>query len=475
MTIQRANTIGSDDGRGSAAVDTAPQSALRARRPPMRLIMGSVIGTTIEFNDFFVYATAAVIVFPALFFPSADPTTSILASFAAFGAAFVARPIGGMLFGYLGDRIGRTRVLVYTLMTMGLATVVIGLLPAATSPGWQLLAPTLLVAMRLIQGLGLGGEWSGAALLATENAPRGRTAFYGSLTQLGAALGFGIATATFLVLSTQLSHADFFAWGWRIPFLMSAVLVFVGLWVRVSLQETPVFEEVIASHQVDRAPLRDALKDWRQLLRGTGLAVSTFALFYLLTTFSLTFATTPADAAAAQAAATAAGTTFDPAAFAPGLGYSRPEVLIALLVGVGFLTITTLLSGPATVRFGRKRYLTAVNISIMIFGLASVPLLSFGTGGALAVLFIGFLLIGAAFGPMAAVITEMFPARIRFTGSALAYNAAGILGAAIAPYVAVSLWHTGGDGVLWVGVYLTALAGVSLISVRAGGELDARP
>ena len=223
--------------------------------PRSRVIFASLIGTSIEFYDFYVYATAAVLVFPALFLPGDDPTLSLLKSFAAFGAAFVARPIGSIVFGHFGDKIGRKGTLVASLLTMGLATVLIGCLPTALTPGWEILAPALLVLMRFAQGLGLGGEWSGAALLATENAPEGKRAIYGTFPQLGAPIGFIVATGVFLILATTMSPEEFLAWGWRVPFLASAVLVIIGLYVRFKLIESPAFQKAIDSGEVVKVPL----------------------------------------------------------------------------------------------------------------------------------------------------------------------------------------------------------------------------
>lgn len=420
-----------------------PPSAAR----PWRIIGASVVGTTIEFSDFFVYATAAVLVFPTVFFPGSNPTTALLSSLAVFGTAFVARPIGGLLFGSLGDRIGRRRTLMLTLMTMGVATVGIGLLPAATEPGWGLAAPALLVVLRFCQGVGLGGEWSGAALLATENAPRSRTSFYSVFPQLGASLGFAFATASFLILSATLTNAEFLAWGWRIPFLASAVLIIVGLWIRRSLQETPAFRSMTEHNTVERAPLRRVLlHSPGALFVGIVMPITAFALSYLLTTFAVSYATAT------------------PSAFPSGLGINRDVVLVTLIGGIVLLAAATLLSAPLIDRAGRRRYLVLLNIAVIILGMLLMPLTDLGTGGALAALAIGFILAGLALGPLPAVLTELFPLNLRYSGSAVAYNTAGILGAALAPFIAVALWHAT-DNLLLVGAYLATLAAISLIAV----------
>jgi len=428
--------------------------------------MASLIGTSIEFYDFYVYATAAVLVFPALFFPNTDQTTSLLASFAAFGAAFVARPVGSVLFGHFGDRIGRKGALVATLLTMGIATVLIGFLPTATTPGWAFLAPAFLVILRFCQGLGLGGEWSGAALLATENAPEGKRAIYGTFPQLGAPIGFILANGVFLLLSTTLSTEEFTSWGWRVPFLGSAVLVIVGIYVRFRLIETPAFQKVIDTKQVVKVPVGRVFRfSWIPLIQGTLIMLATYVLFYLMTTFTLTYGTAASSVDAAQAAAEAQGAPFNADTFLTGLGYSRNDFLIMLIVGVVFFGIFTLVSGPLAERFGRRKHLIITTIGILIFGLLFVPLFGAGFVGVMALLIIGFTLMGLTFGPMAAVLPELFPTNVRYTGSAISYNVSSILGAAVAPFIAVALWQAADGSTVLVGVYLSAMAVITLAAL----------
>ena len=257
---------------------------------PGRILFASLIGTTIEFFDFYIYATAAVLVFPHLFFQQGDDTSALLQSLATFAIAFFARPIGAAIFGHYGDRVGRKATLVAALMTMGLSTVVIGLLPTYDSVG--VLAPLLLALCRLGQGLGLGGEWGGAVLLATENAPKGKAAWYGMFPQLGAPIGFICATGAFLVLSDVLTNEQFLAFGWRIPFLASALLVFVGLYVRLRLTETPAFRKTLEKQERVKVPLATILSDHKMpLFLGTFCGLATFVLFYLMTVFSLSWGT----------------------------------------------------------------------------------------------------------------------------------------------------------------------------------------
>jgi metabolite-proton symporter len=436
-----------------------------------RVILASLIGTSIEFYDFYVYATAAVLVFPALFFTSEDPTTALLASFAVFGVAFIARPVGSILFGHFGDRIGRKGTLVGSLLTMGIATVLIGCLPTAQVPGWEFWAPFLLVVMRFCQGLGLGGEWSGAALLATENAPAGKRAVYGTFPQLGAPIGFIVANLLFLALSMTMSAEQFAAWGWRIPFLLSAVLVIVGLYVRLKLVETPAFQKVVDTGEVAKLPVARVFRtSWRQIVLGTFIMLATYVLFYLMTAFTLTYGTTAATPEAAQAAAEKAGKSFSATGFVAGLGYSRNDFLVMLIIGVVFFGVFTLVAGPLAERFGRRRTLIWVTIGIIVFGLLFVPLFAGGFVGTMALLIVGFTLMGLTFGPMGAELPELFPTNVRYTGSAVAYNLSSVLGAAVAPTIAVWLWTVGHGSTVWVGVYLSLAGVLTLVALVLSKE-----
>ena len=439
--------------------------------PRSRVILASLIGTSIEFYDFYVYATAAVLVFPTLFFPAQAPATALLSSFAVFGAAFIGRPLGSILFGHFGDRIGRKGTLIASLLTMGIATFLIGCLPSASTPGWTVLAPLLLVILRFAQGVGLGGEWSGAALLATENAPAGKRAIYGTFPQLGAPIGFIVANVLFLVLNLTLSPEAFAAWGWRIPFLASALLVIVGLYVRFRLVEAPAFTKVLDSGAVARVPLARVFRtSWRQLILGTFIMLATYVLFYLMTTFTLAFGTTATSASTAAAAAKAAGKPFNPATFVPGLGYSRNEFLIMLIIGVVFFGIFTLVSGPLAEKYGRRRMLSVVTAGIIVFGLLFVPLSGGGIVGVMAWLIIGFSLMGLTFGPMGAELPELFATNVRYTGSGISYNFSSIIGAAVAPYIALALWGLAGGSTILVGIYLSVAAVLTFIALRISKE-----
>ncbi|MCK0209917.1 MHS family MFS transporter [Starkeya koreensis] len=440
----------------SSTLAAAPAGAVA--NPRSRVILASLIGTTIEFYDFYVYATAAVLVFPHLFFPAGNDTAALLASFAIFGAAMVARPLGAIFFGHLGDRSGRKVTLVGALLTMGIATFLIGVLPTFHQAGW--LAPALLVVMRLAQGFALGGEWSGAALVATENAPPGKRAVFGTFPQLGAPLGFILANGLFLIIAALMPSEDpsrpsdaFLNWGWRIPFLFSIVMVAIGLWVRLNLVESAAFEKTVKSGKVRKLPLASVFRTHgRELVLGTFYMLATYVLFYLMTTFSLSYG---------RAAV---------AAKLPGLGYDYTTFVLMMIIGVVFFGIFTMLSGPWADRWGRRRTLIAVTLGIIAFGLVWVPMLAAGPVGVMAWLILGFSLMGMTFGPMGALLPELFPANVRYTGSGIAYNVSSILGAAVAPFIAVALWSYGAGSPFWVGVYLSSMAVLTLIALLLGHE-----
>ncbi len=403
---------------------------------PAQVLFASLIGTSIEFFDFYIYATAAVLVFPRLFFPASDPTSATLASLATFGIAFLARPIGSAIFGHFGDRVGRKTTLVAALLTMGVSTVVIGLLPTYASIG--VAAPLLLATCRFGQGLGLGGEWGGAVLLAIENAPPGKRAWYGMFPQLGAPIGFLFSGGIFLVLSRVLTDEQFFAFGWRIPFVASAVLVLVGLYVRLTITETPVFKSALTSGKRVRVPMFTVLRDHpRELVIGTLASLATFVLFYLMTVFALTWGTT-------------------------ALGFTRTEFLLIQLFGVLFFGLFIPV-GAVLAAKGRKRTLIAVTVGIGLFGLVFGPMFQPTLAGAMATLAVGLSLMGLTYGPLGTVLSELFPTSVRYTGSSLTFNLAGIFGASLAPYIATYL--AGRFGIQYVGYYLAAAAALTLVGL----------
>jgi metabolite-proton symporter len=403
-----------------------------------QVLFASLIGTTIEFFDFYIYATAAVLVFPGLFFPPSDPASATLASLATFAIAFVARPIGSALFGHFGDRIGRKATLVAALLTMGISTVAIGLLPTYASIG--VAAPVLLSLCRFGQGLGLGGEWGGAVLLAVENAPPGRRAWYGMFPQLGAPIGFFFSGGVFLLLSELLTEDQFFAYGWRIPFLASAALVLVGLYVRLTISETPVFRAALARQQRVRLPMVVVLRDYTgTLVKGILASLATFVLFYLMTVFALSWGTNQ-------------------------LHYTRATFLIIQLVGILFFAATIPLSAALAER-GRRATLIWVTVAIGAFGLVLAPMLTAGIGGATLAMVVGLSLMGLTYGPLGTTLSELFPTAVRYTGSSLTFNLAGIFGASLAPYIATYLATE--YGLQYVGYYLTGAAALTLVGLLA--------
>lgn len=404
--------------------------ASTADNSPRRVLFASLIGTTIEFFDFYIYATAAVLVFPQLFFPDADPASAVLQSLATFAIAFFARPLGSAVFGHFGDRVGRKATLVAALLTMGLSTIAIGLLPTYAQIG--VAAPLLLALCRFGQGLGLGGEWGGAVLLATENAPPGKRAWYGMFPQLGAPLGFLCSGSIFLLLSEVLSDQQFFSWGWRVPFIASAALVLVGLWVRLRITETPVFQKALDTEARVSLPMLSVFRHHgRALVLGTIVALATFVLFYLMTVFCLTWGTT-------------------------ALGYTREQFLVLQLLGTLFFGLMIPFSAVFADRHGRRRTLLWVSAGIAVFGLFLAPLLNGGTWGTLLALVLGLSLMGYTYGPLGTILSELYPTTVRYTGSSLSFNLAGIFGASLAPYIAT--WLAQHYGLQFVGYYLSAAA-----------------
>ena len=440
---------GSDiDMAGNAGVGTpSPRTAARgAATSPTglgRIVLASLVGTTIEFYDFYIYGTAAALVVGQAFFPQSAPGTQALNAFLTFGIAFVARPVGSVLFGHFGDRIGRKSTLVASMLVMGLSTFLIGLLPGYATAG--ALAPWLLCLLRFGQGIGLGGEWGGAALLATENAPTGRRAWFGMFPQLGPPLGFLMANGLFLSLLLGLGETTFVAWAWRIPFLVSAALVAIGLYLRVSMQETPAFLDAMRRQERVRVPLAEMLgRHWRPLIQGSLSIVVCYALFYISTVFALGYGV---------------GTRHIP----------RSDFLGMLCIAVVFMAIATPISAALADRFGRRPVLMAASGLAALSGFLMPGMLGSGsTGEVLAFLSIELGLMGLTFAPLGALLPELFPTRVRYTGASSAYNLGGILGASLAPFAAQLLLERG--GLAWVGYYVTAAAVISFLAVASMRE-----
>ena len=403
-----------------------------------RIAFASFIGTAIEFYDFYIYGLAVAMVIGPIFFPGSDPAAQALNAFLTFGIAFLARPLGALLFGHFGDRIGRKTTLVASLLVMGVSTTLIGVLPGHDLIGWA--APALLCLLRFGQGIGLGGEWGGAALLAAEYAPKGKRGWFGMFPQLGPPVGFLCATGSFLLLSQLLDEEQFRAWGWRIPFLASAALVIVGLYVRLKLTETPVFTQSLATRQPVKLPLAQLLfHHAAPLLLGALAMVVCYALFYISTVFSLSYGTTT-------------------------LGIPRPQFLGMLCVAVVFMAVATPLAAIAGDRYGRRPVLLAAGSAALLSGFLLAPMLGSGSPWQItAFLSIELFLMGATFAPMGALLPELFPTAVRYTGAGAAYNLGGILGASLAPYIAQQLVLHG--GLAWVGGYISAAAAISVLAV----------
>ncbi|SNB61583.1 metabolite-proton symporter [Arboricoccus pini] len=413
-----------------------------------RIATASLIGTAIEFYDFYIYGTAAALVVGAIFFPPGDSASQSLNAFLTFGIAFLARPLGSAFFGHFGDRIGRKSTLVASLLVMGLSTTLIGVLPSYEQIG--VAAAILLCLLRFLQGIGLGGEWGGAALLATESAPAGRKAWYGMFPQLGPSVGFIMANGLFLALLFLLDDAQFRAWGWRVPFLASFVLVAIGLYVRLKISETPAFSRVLASAPPESVPFVSLFRHhWLPVLQGSLAMVVCYALFYISTVFALSHGV-------------------------GALGISRSAFLTLLCFAIPAMAIATPISGHLSDRYGRRPILLVGSLAAALSGL-SLPYL-LGSGSLLGVylfLVLELGLMGVTFAPMGALLPELFPTRVRYSGASIAYNMGGILGGSLAPYVAQILVDRG--GLSYVGYYVTAaglLSFLAVCSMRETANLD---
>jgi metabolite-proton symporter len=411
---------------------------------PARVLLASMIGTTIEFFDFYVYATAAVLVFPTLFFPNSDPTTALLASFATFSIAFFARPLGALVFGHFGDRVGRKATLVAALLTMGISTVVIGALPGYAQIG--VTAPLLLALCRFGQGFGLGGEWGGAVLLATENAPKGQRGWYGMFPQLGAPLGLFLASSVFWGLLHFISQDALLSWGWRVPFLASIVLIAIGLWVRLSITETPEFQKAIEKAERVAVPALELLKRHRRaLFLATFMALVTFVFFYICTAYLLSYSVKVA-------------------------GISFLHALGVQIYGSVLFGITTIAAGKLGDRFGRHELLMASALAIAALSFVLGPLLTSGIAGIYAFMGLGMLAFGLNYGILGTTLAAQFPTQVRYTGSSITFNLAGIFGASLAPYIAT--WLQSNYGISYVGYYLLAASLVTIGCIFASARTD---
>ena len=420
------------------------------------VIAASMVGTAIEFYDFYAYGTAAANYFPKVFFgDTTNPTVALLASLLTFAIAFIARPLGSLVFGHFGDRMGRKTTLVVSLLTMGIATFLIGCLP--TYNQWGVAAVAVLCLCRFVQGIGLGGEWSGAALVATENAPEDKRALYGSFPELGAPIGFFLSNGTYFLLETFNDNDAMLAWGWRVPFLLSSILVIVGLVVRVQMEETPIFRMAQEQKKVVKSPLTEVFKkSWKEVIQATFLVAVTYTLFYTLATWSLAWGTKTVEQGGGN------------------LGFSNQEYLLMLMIAVCVFAAFIVISCVNADKFGRKRVIIISSCCLVAFALLFPYLLDPAVVGQrnfaanLLFLCLGFALMGTAFGPIGAFLPELFDANVRYSGSGIGYNLAAIVGAAFVPTIATWLSHNW--GVHSVGLYLCVMALCCLVAVLSCKE-----
>ena len=440
----------------AADVTTSGKLKAMARDSVKTVIAASMIGTAIEFYDFYAYGTAAANYFPKVFFgDTTNPTVALLASLLTFAIAFIARPLGSLVFGHFGDRMGRKTTLVVSLLTMGVATFLIGCLP--TYNQWGVMAVAVLCLCRFVQGIGLGGEWSGAALVATENAPEDKRALYGSFPELGAPIGFFLSNGTYFLLEAFNDDDAMLAWGWRVPFLLSAILVIVGLVVRVQMEETPIFRLAQEQKKVVKSPLTEVFKkSWKQVLQATFLVAVTYTLFYTLATWSLAWGTKTTEQGGGS------------------LGFSKQEYLLMLMVAVCVFAAFIVISCVNADKFGSKRVIVISSCCLVAFALLFPFLLDGNLVGQrnfftnMVFLCVGFALMGTAFGPIGAFLPELFDANVRYSGSGIGYNLAAIVGAAFVPTIATWLSHNW--GVHSVGLYLGVMAVCCLVAVLSCKE-----
>lgn len=434
-------------------MDDAPTSTEESKTPLRRVVAASLIGTTIEWYDFFLYGSAAALVFNELFFPQFEPLVGTLLAFATYALGFVARPVGGIVFGHFGDRIGRKKLLMFSLILMGVATTLIGLLPTYNQIGvW---APIALIVLRLVQGFAVGGEWGGAVLLAAEHGDAARRGFWASWPQAGVPAGSLLAAGVLAILAGTLSEADFVAWGWRVAFVLSAVLVVVGWWIRTSVSESRTFEEQLeAAEMPPKAPAMDVIRERpRAVILGSGLRLGENISYYIITTFSITYLTEVA-------------------------AESRSLALNAILIGaiVQFFAIPSfaLLSD----RIGRRPVYAFGGLGLAVFSFFFFSMLGSGSSAAIvAAIVIALVLHGAMYGPQAAFIAELFPTRIRYSGVSIAYQLTSIVAGSLAPIIALALYREY-QSALPVAIYVgvaCAISGITALLAREtkGVELSA--
>lgn len=429
---------------GSAATNTTTTAPGVNRRELRTVVGASLIGTMIEWFDFFIYGVASALVFNRLFFPSFDPLTGTLLAFSTYALGFLARPLGGVVFGHFGDRIGRKTLLMISLLTMGLSTTAIGLLPTYEQIGtW---APILLIMLRLLQGFAVGGEWGGAVLIVAEVAPPSQRGFWTSWPQVGAPAGNLLAAGVFAASSALLTEADFIAWGWRVPFLMSIVLVLVGWWLRRAVSESMVFAREAASGGVERFPAMEAIRrKGRALLTGAGLRFGENICYYVIATFSITY-------------------------FTEIRGGDRSLVLNAVLIGSALECVTMPMFAALSDRVGRRLVYGAGAVCVAAWFLVFFTLMDRGSLWSVGIaITVAMVAHGAMYAPQGAAITELFPTRLRYSGASIAYQATSILAGSLAPIIALSLYKISG-GTTLVAAYVVGSLILTLGAVLAAPE-----
>ncbi len=428
---------------------TPSPTAGRPRAGRGRLATASMIGTSLEWYDFTVYNTLAALVFNHLFFPSVDPLAGTLLAFSTYAVGYVSRPLGGFFFGNLGDKLGRRAVLMLTLLLMGLTTALMGALPTYATAGiWS---PVLLVALRFVQGIALGGEWAGAVLLAVEHGNQKKRGLNASWAQVGPSFGTLLGTGFIALITVSVPSDAFLAWGWRVPFLASLLLVIFGLWVRRSVGETPAFEKLNESHATARVPVAEVFtQHWRRLLVAGGSRIGSDVLYALIVVFTLTYVTTV-------------------------LNLSRSLALTAVLCGTACNALTVPLFGALSDRFGRRPVYLGGVLAAIVWAFAFFSLVNTSQPGLIVLaVIVGLVIHAVMYGPQASFVTEQFPTRVRYAGSSLAYTLAGILGGGFAPLIIVALfrsWHT----TLAVSLYVTGALIVTAIALLAARETAHRP
>lgn len=425
-----------------------PGGSLRARGSIRQVVLASFIGTTVEWYDFFLYGTSAALVFSQLFFPKLDPLIGTLSAYGTFAVGFIARPLGGIIFGHYGDRIGRKAMLVWSLLLMGIATALIGLIPTYATIGvW---APILLTFLRFMQGIGVGGEWGGAVLMAVEHSGGERRGFHGSWPQMGVPAGSLLSTGVFFLFSNSLSEGQFLAWGWRVPFLLSTILIAVGLFVRLRILETPAFEKVKAAKREARVPLVQVLREHpREVLVGLGMRLAQNALFYFFTVFVLSYGQQT-------------------------LGYTKNMMLAGVAIAAFTGLFSTPLWGHLSDRFGRRPLYLAGALFSTFYALPFFWLIGLGPGLPVVIAIVLGLNFGhdMMYGPQAAYFSELFGAHVRYSGASLVYQLASVVSGGLSPLVAT--WLLARYGTRSVAAYMAAMSLITVVATWLAPETHRR-